>query len=372
MMIKAEDLVIRLAVKVDLAEATRLLLRLGLIMPADDEAEQHWNRLNENNPYYKVFNEPVHRGWVMEHEGKMVGFFGTFPRIYYLDGKPFRMGIASQWGVEKEYRSFTQLLSDCFFNEHPVETKLVTTAIKPTGRLFAKYNGHPVPSPDLITVYMVPFRMDKLAAAKLGAKIKAPFIVNIISAMLQIISFPWRLYYRRIKKSKHVKEVDSAALPVAFEQFWLNYLQQTKGLIADRSSETIKWFYNGGFRKLKNTVFVYEKDNTILGYASILIEPVKDGNLNRYKIVDLIALSDEIKLALMKHLTRYCYDAGADVLELHLPGMLKKQDIPVFTLSRQIPSFPFYYHSSNAYIDQLLLNENQWQPSPYDGDVCLF
>lgn len=370
-MINEENLIIRTAVWEDAGTVTSLLAKLGLITPAESQIEDHWKRVWHDNPYYRFFDDEVHYGWVMEYEGCTVGFFGSFPRIYHLNGKPFRATIATQWGVEKEFRKYTDLLCRKFFNENPIPTKLVTTAIKPTGKIFERYDGCPVPSPDLTTVYMVPLRLERLLALKSSSYIKQPLILKWLRSSLQVITAPWRWHYRFLKKSNNVSELNVASAGQDFEEFWQTYLKQSSGLVACRSLPSIQWFYKGGFRNLSSNVFVYKKDGKIEGYMSLMKEPVKDGTLSRYKIIDLLALSADVKEALVKYAIRYCYDMKADVLEFHLTGLLQKKDIPVFTLSRQVPSWPFYFQTSDPELKALLKKEDMWQTSSYDGDVAL-
>lgn len=109
-----------------------------------------------------------------------------------------------------------------------------------------------------------------------------------------------------------------------------------------------------------------------MGYAAILKEPVKDSEMSRYKIVDLLALTEEVKKELVLYLIRYCYDVGADVLEFHIPGLYTEKDIPVFHLTRKAPAWPYYYHSTVPEINTYFKNPELWTPSPYDGDTSFY
>lgn len=371
-MIKEENIIIRRAYENDAVEITRLLERLGLLMPQGDEILKHWNRIWKQNPYYKLFPDELHCGWIMEHEGKVVGVFASFPRSCYLNGKPFRLSIASQWGVEKEFRKYTALLSDKFFHHDPIKTRLVTTAIKPTGVIFEKYGGLKVPSVNLLDVYMVPFRLDKLVMVKLNSKIKKPLLNSIAQKVLTVFSLPWHWHYKLIRTSGNISEINPSELGEDYEIFWNSYLKSSHGLLASRNADNIKWAYQGGFRKLENKLFIYRKNDKVLGYGSILKEPIKDSELNRYKIVDLLALDPEVKRDLVKFMISYCYQANADVLEVPLPGLLVKDDIPVLTLTRQIPVWPYYFQTTEDEVKAVLSHADNWQTSPFDGDACLF
>ena len=77
----------------------------------------------------------------------MVGFFGNIPLLYDYGGRPIVIADASQWGVEKGYRGETPRLAKAYFTQKNAAVLLVTTGIKPTGRIFARYGGFPVPQP---------------------------------------------------------------------------------------------------------------------------------------------------------------------------------------------------------------------------------
>ncbi|TDU73304.1 hypothetical protein EI77_01774 [Prosthecobacter fusiformis] len=46
-----------------------------------------------------------HRGWVLRHEDRLVGFLGVIPALYAYQGKPVTSLIATSWVVEKEHRN---------------------------------------------------------------------------------------------------------------------------------------------------------------------------------------------------------------------------------------------------------------------------
>lgn len=371
-MIDQKRIMIRQAVEADVVEITRHLERMGLLMPQGDDIYKHWNRLWKENPYYKLFNDPLHCGWIMEYEGRMVGFFTRFPRAYYLNGKPFRVTVPTSWGVEGEFRKYKDLLCDQFFYHDPNDTRVATTAIKATGKIFERYGSIRVPSPNQTEVYMIPYKIGALVMLKLAPVLKFKPLITLVGFLVQLFALPWQWHYKLIPKSRFVSEINPADVSDDFESFWIEYLKTFKGLIASRDVNNIKWAYQDGFRKLENRLFIYKKDNRILGYVSILREPVKDSNLNRYKIVDLLSLSEAVKKELLKFIIRYCAEIQADVLEVQVPGLITRKDIPVFTMTRYLQAWPYYFHTTDEQIKAILLRPENWQTSPFDGDTSLY
>jgi hypothetical protein len=349
-----------------------LLRDLGLTLPPKSEEQKvmaHWRRMWTDNPYYKTYNEPVFYGWVMEHNKQIVGFFGTVPRVYYMKGQPIPVSIASNWGVMKEYRGHTSMLCDAYFNANPIAMKLVTTAIKPTGKIFERYNGKRVPDASLDSVYIVPFNLPKLMALKFS-KDKLSFIAPLIKLMSVIPV--WKLPFH-FAKDKGLEEADVFNMPADYDAFINGFVKANQSFMASRDVQTLQWVYGRGKRDLLKKVFVYRSaDSKIAGYASLIDEPiVGDSSFKRYKIGDLLAADAATKTAMLKALIRYAADMKADVLEIHIPNTIQKEEIPCFTLQRKVPSFPVFYQSSDDSINQYLEEKNNWFLSPYDGDTIL-
>ena len=198
-MIDSRSIEIRLANNDDKLAICNLLKLLGLQIPDEPaKVDSLWNKLWNDNPFYEHFNVPVTYGWVMVHEKKIVGFFGSIPRVYQWNNELIPVSIAGLWGVEKEFREHTKMLCDKFFYENPIDLKLVTTAIKPTGRIFEKYKGQKVPVPELDIVQMIPINLSKLIHFKLsGQRHLRPFVR--LSGLLNSI---WNLQFYTLKQNK--------------------------------------------------------------------------------------------------------------------------------------------------------------------------
>ncbi len=371
-MIDASEIIIRPARDEDAIPVCDLLRDLGLTLPPKSEAKKvmaHWRRMWTDNPYYKMYNEPVFYGWVMEHNKQIVGFFGTVPRVYYMKGQRIPVSIASNWGVKKEYRSYTSMLCDAYFNANPMAMKLVTTAIKPTGKIFERYDGKRVPDISLDCVYIVPFNLPKLMVLKFS-KGKLSFITPLIKLLSAILV--WKLPFH-FARDKGLEEVDVYNMPTDYTTFIDSIVCTHHGFMASRDVQTLQWVYGHGKRDLLKKVFVYRNvDGMIAGYASLIDEPiVGDSSFKRYKIGDLVTIDVATKTAMLKALIRYAADMKADVLEVHIPNTIRKEEIPCFTLQRKVPSFPVFYHSSDDSINEYLQDKNNWFISPYDGDTIL-
>ncbi len=365
--IAAADVHIRPAVRGDALEVCGLLHRLELNVPSSDHAEaceRHWDRLWDKNPYFEVFPGPVKYGWVMEHAGRIRGFFGCIPRVYVNEGRSIPVAIASQWGVEKEYRAHTTMLCDAFFNDDSFTTRLVTTAIKPTGRIFERYGGAAMPDPSLMLVYMVPLRPEELIMHKLGPK------ARFLRPLIKLATAPLRWRTSRIKKDHRVREVPASDPPETMDEFWRRHIAGTNGMRASRARPFLRWYLATGSRGLKKRMVVLEENGEVNAYAAFMEEPVPGSSIKRYKIIDLLVLDERMKRTMIRALTRLAYAEGADVLELHLPGMIGKRAIDGYLAVRHVPQFPVYYHTTDPEVARTI-DSRGWRISPFDGDAAL-
>lgn len=373
---ESKEIIVRAAVKADTIAIADVLRNEGLSLPPANNQQlviDHWERLWDKNPYYKQMDATVFYGWVLEQGSTIVGFFGYLPRVYYLEQKKVTVYIASNWAILKPFRKFAYLLCDAFFNSYPNQLKLTTTAITPTGKIFSMFKGKQFPDPSMHAAYVIPLRIEKLVKTKFPV---SPVIYSLLRPLLLAgnfflpVSFQSRVLWSGGKLTRFMIE----DLPADFEQFWLTYLKQTKGLLASRDTETMRWVYADVKKENRKHLFIYRSgnDQSIHGYASLIEEPVvMNPEIKRYKIGDILALSDSAKRKMIRELIRYSLLNGADLLEIHLVGNVNRKDIPSYHIERKTASFPVYYHTQDAELSVLLSNNNNWLLTPYDGDTIL-
>jgi hypothetical protein len=368
-MINTENIIARSAKKDERFEIVKLLNRLGLKTVDVNNPTQvnfQWDRNWDKNVSHDFFEDEINYGWVLEYDKKIVGFFGTLKRLYSLNGKLIPVSIASQWAIEKEFRTHTFMLSDKFFNDFPNQLKLVTTAIKPTGRIFEKYNGTKVPMPELGLVYMIPISIKKLASLKIKNTIAKKLSLLVLSLI------PFKIKYFFIKKDSNLKLVNIENLPSDIDLFFNKVLKNIDGLIAVRNKKIIEWFYAPGVRNLEKKIFVYSLNGSTVGFCAIMHEPIdEDQDIIRFKIIDLLADNETIKKKMILQVVKYASQNNIDILEIHHPGLVSRNDIGCFNLKREHKNFPFFYHTNDIAMQQLLSNKSFWNIMPFDGDTSL-
>jgi len=374
-MIELKDLTIRAAETSDTIPISNLLIAHGLVIPGEtdeDKRDLHWRRWWDTNPYYKNSPHPITYGWVMIFEGRIVGFFGCIPRIYFRNQAMVPLAVGSAWAVEKDFRPFIHLLSDQFFINNPIKIKLGTTTSKPVARYFEKYGGRAVSNPDLQEVYMIPIRLKRLAMFKAaGLTGKYPAMKPFLSLALSLI--PWSWQHQMIPADPHFQETALNQLDARFETFWQKCLSANRGFLTSRSLETMKWYYGGKPSPWSKQLFLYTAaTGEILGYASMMKQAVKDNDqLIRYTVVDLLALDKTSEKKILKGLIRYAAHHQFDVLEVPLPGKIKRKNIPALTFVRKVAFFPVFYQNADPEDETYYQDPVNWQITPFDGDTCL-
>lgn len=362
----SDHVAVRPARSEDAIPVTTLLRELGLNMPASEpDARQFWQNLWHANPFYHHFPGAVQYGWVLEAAPGIVGFFGSIPRIYEINGKKVPVSVASRWGVRKEFRTFVPMLCDAYFQQNPIDLKLVTTAIKPTGRIFERYGGLPVPGRDLGKVQMVPLDLSALAKLRRGR-----FLSNVGATLAGLV--PWKHQFRAIRPDEGFTEILGDNYPADLDDFFTTHASLEESLIATRNVEILKWQYDTWKTDRWKAQFVYRAAGRITGFAVLTIEPVPGhSQITRFKVMDLVALNAYTKRKMIRQLVRVAFRAGGHVLEIHLPGMVDPTVLPRITLTRNLPQYPLYFHSSDPAMASYLQHTDHWRISPFDGDSSL-
>jgi hypothetical protein len=96
----------RLEVYADSPEARAELVRWLVATEGREVTEQWWqSRLKhwwDDNPWSALTSE---RGWVLRHEGRLVGFQGLIPAAYAVGGERRAAAISSTWRVDPHHRN---------------------------------------------------------------------------------------------------------------------------------------------------------------------------------------------------------------------------------------------------------------------------
>ena len=369
---------LREATLADGVAACRLLSSLGLTLPQGDAAmAAHAQRLWRDNPALAAAKAKPNIGWLLEDDGRMVGFFGSIPLLYWFDGAPVMAADASHWGVKPEYRNETPRLADAYFGQKNVDLLLVTTAIKPTGRIFEKRGATRVPQSDLEQIlYWV---LDgggfaRAAMRKKGAGAGSAWLLGGLAGMA--LNARVRLAGRRpFAALDDVAIARADAIDESFDALWREKLKEYPNrLLACRNAATLRWYFGLGQGAAKTRFACVRRAGKLLGYAALLREDAPAIGLRRLKIADMLVLGDEAATvtALLAAAYEYGLAKRCHVLELiGLPENLRAHVVATKPLDRPMATFPFFYKALTPSLVASLGTGAGWYVTAFDGDTAL-
>jgi hypothetical protein len=362
----------------DCQEATELLRDLGLVMPKGEAAiDAHWRRLWIDNPVMMGDGNKPSLGWVLEDQGKMVGFFGNIPLLYYFGERRVIVADASQWGVAKDYRGLTPRLADAYFSQAHVDSLLVTTGIKPTGQLFERYGAHRIPQPEYDRVLYWPVEGSGFVRASLRKK-NAPSPLIWALGGIGGLALDIAMGMSRRKPSGAAGSVDVSGVDEiddSFDALWRLKQGEGEKLLACRSAECLRWHFASQSLAERSQILTFRQGGELKGYAAVVNEEAPNIGLKRLKVVDLLIAGDDGQVldTLLSRAYVLAKQTGCHVLEvIGLPAALRVQVHRHRPLIRSMPTWPLYYKACNDYLTGVLGQEAAWYVTPYDGDTSLF
>lgn len=362
----------------DCETASELLRDLGLVMPQGRDAiRHHWQRFWIDNPALAIDRPSPAKGWLLEDDGRMVGFFGNIPLLYYYGNRPLVVADASQWGVEKGYRDQTPRLAESYFNQENADLLLVTTGIKPTGRIFDTYGGVPVPQADYDQVlYWV---LDSHGFLKSGLT-KKGFGSGMAAAAAAIgaplLGAASSIGGHRLRGGRGAIDIiGTDKIDDIFDDLWKRKQNETERLLACRSAECLRWHFGTDNLAERTRILISSAGGVLQGYAIIMREDAAEIGLKRLKIVDLFVANDDCAVidGLLHAAAETGRSEGCHVLELiGLPDNLRRQITSRHRpRSRQMPTWPLFYKSMDRGLDGPLGKEATWYVTAYDGDTAV-
>ena len=364
----------REAVFDDCVEATALLAALGLDMPEGDlAARAHWRRFWQDNPAFIEGRTKPSPGWLLEDDGRMVGFFGNVPLLYYFGEHPVVVADASQWGVEMPYRSDVGLLADAYFGQANADMLLVTTGIKPTGRIFERYGASRIPQSDYDQIlYWITDAPGFLKAA-VRKKGYGPGISSL-AALAGGLPLAMLKGGRPTGGVANIDLVGVTDIDDSFDDLWQRKVGEMERLLACRTAKCMRWHFDAPGIGGRTKFLIAKKDGRLDGYAAGMREDQPDIGLKRLKIVDLFVDNDDAAIVsgLLTEAHALARSEGCHVLEMiGLPSALRQIVLAHNPLMRSMPTWPLYYKALNSDFADPLANPESWYITPIDGDTAL-
>jgi len=377
-MAKAQKTTLRNAAFDDCVEASALLVRLGLVMAEGEEAVKgYFEQLWQINPAIKAAQKKPSLGWVLEDGGKMVGFFGNVPLLYQYGGAPVIASDASLWGVEKDYRVDTERLSNAYFNQENADLLMVTTAIKPTARIFERYGAARLPQPDFdqILYWIIDGQgFVRAGLQKKGYSAVASWVGGGLGGV--VLNARMRLFGRRpFALLNDINIITVNEIDDAFDSLWRQKVKEYPNrLLAVRDAATLRWHFSAGRFSDQTRVVCCHRSGHLAGYAVLIRDDVPTIGLKRLKLADLFVAGDDPAIigALLTAAFEYGLAKRCHVLEaVGLPQHLRGHLLVHKPLIRPMATYPFYFKALNPELTKALENGESWYATAFDGDITL-
>ena len=353
--------------------AADLLARLGLVMPDSDTGIQAlWHRLWKSNPAFEASPRPLSLGWVLEDEGRMVGFFGNIPMLYFMGHHAAIAADAALWGVEQSHRQESVRLAQAYFEQTGVDLLFVTTGIKPTGRIFERHGAQRLPQPGFGEVwYWVADTPGFIAAALRKKSAGQPFAGLAAKLGGPLLNAGIRIGGRRPKAPSH--SIELTALNRAgpgFDNLWEKKLSEKPRFMACRDSRSLRWHFAAN----DTVVLTHASGGELLGYMILIRQDSHAVGLRRYKIADVLIAGDDGDIfdSLLGAAFEATGEAGAHVLEMiGLPEAFRRRARAARPFVRAVETWPFYYKCVGMTLSKCLEEPGAWYATPFDGDTTL-
>src|ERR1035438_5727719 len=123
-------------------EAVRELKRRWGLIP---DSFRNWERLWRDNPALQYCPHPLPIGWVLEADGKVVGYLGNIASLYHFGGKKLLAVTGHGLVVQPAHRMLSFTLNGAFFRQKFVDLYLTTTAIEVVAKISKVFKSSPLP-----------------------------------------------------------------------------------------------------------------------------------------------------------------------------------------------------------------------------------
>ena len=355
-------------------EAVHALKRRWGLIP---DSFQNWERLWCDNPALQHFAEPLPIGWVLEADGKVVGYLGNIASLYHFGGKKLLAVTGHGLVVEPAHRMLSFTLNAAFYRQPSVDLYLTTTAIEVVGKIAKTFRSSPLPQTDYEVLFWVlrsqPFAREVIAKLQLG-----PGASRLAGAMATLAvgtdKALRRRWPQRRESSLIVRQISVAEIGDDFQTLWQAKLNEVPRLLADRSPGTLRWHYQTPDDKGSTALFCCYSGQELLGYTMVRSDPVQTRGVRRSMVADMIAKNDDPATldALCVAAYRHGKLIGSHVLEiLGFPPSIRAVCSRSDPYLRKYPSCPFYYKAADPSLHQTLAEPSLWYASPFDGDTTL-
>ena len=337
---------------------------------------ENWERLWRCNPAAAVAKAPLSMGWLLEAEGKIVGYGGSLPLLYHYGDRVLIAAAGTGLAVDAAYRIRSVGLLASFFRQESVDLFLITSAIESVGEMAKALKAKTLPQRDYDTTlfWVLDTReFSKAVAKKFGIDGDAAGLVAAIGSLA--VKTEALLFSRRPGRSDaDVSEIRVDQIGDEFDELWRRKLTERPRLMADRSQASLRWHLTVPGSPGETAVLCRHREGRLAGYAVVQNMIEDKTGLKRCSLVDLLVEGDDARVGegLLAAAYGKARASGSHVFEvLGFPRQIREILARWRPYSRQYPACPFLFKTNDAALHAALEREDAWYACPFDGDTSL-
>jgi len=361
----------------DETSVIELWVRNGL---TPNPSANDWNWLWLENPAYQQ-GWPL--GWVLEKDGKILGYLGNVPLRYFIKGKSITVACARGYAADPEARSHSLKLASSFFSQKQADLLIMTTTNEASAVVYKMCRAVPLPinSYNNSLTWVIKGRdatrslfLKYLALPRSLATGLAMIIAPALSVWLHI-----RMHgSKRVPKrwGGQVVSIPASEIDCRFDQLWeRRKMELPNTLLGDRSAETLRWHYGHTAVAYKKTNFLTAiQHGQLRGYLILTRDDSPEIALKRYRISDLfVSMDDEDVIdALLKKAFHIAKEEKVHLIDtVGFPDSVRGRLLATRPLRRVTPVSRFWYYTKDTNLGTHLARPDAWHPTPFDGDSSL-
>jgi hypothetical protein len=282
--------------------------------------------------------------------------------------------------VQPAYRALTVSLNAAFYGQKNVDLYLTTTAVEAVGKIARAFKSAPLPQSGYDSMLFWVLQPNPFAYALTKKLALRPFFSSVARSLASLTVTTDKLLRRRWPSRRSgkfvIKSMSVDEIGEDFRILWLQKLQESRRLLADRSPETLRWHFHTPGDKGATRVLCCYANAELVGYAVVRDEAASEVNrLRRSIIADMLAREDEP--AILSALWAAAYDhakqAGSHIFEvLVFPPEVREVSSSWHPYTRKYPALPFYYKAADPLLHSELADGAAWYACPFDGDTTLW
>jgi hypothetical protein len=337
---------------------------------------EEWQHLWAANPAYGLVERDWPRGWVLEAEGRIVGYIGIIPSLYSYNNRQLLAAVSYCWVVENQYRGYSLFLLDRCLHPKGAELLISNTVNIRSYPSLVQLGLAPVPvgTWDHAAVWITNYSgllTDWLARKKL----RPAAVLAHGGALALSLKDTWNrtLLGRRAQRGIEVQLQTS--FDERFDGFWEQLCRSYPGkLLALRTRPVLDWHYHYALRENRVWILTVSKGSDLQAYAVfVMTRPQAGSPVRRVLLADYQSLerNDGVYYATLRQALKQSAHLGCHLVSTSgFSASGTDTSIPAPYRPVQ-PNCIFLYKALNPDLAGTLTGPQAWCPSLYDADASL-